>query len=169
LGWFIVQAALTGTNVVLSGSVDASFAEDWKERDTISQTGCIISLCGAPISFFSRRQKTVPCSTTDTELQALSAGVKEILWLREMLKELGFPQEAVIVSEDNAAAVCLTSNVATNNATKHLVIRHEWLRAQLAAGVFTPVLTPSAEQTSDVMTKALPRVSFERHRDSTMG
>jgi hypothetical protein len=165
----VYRASGKGTNMQLSASVDSSFAENWRELETRSQTGCLIFLAGGPVSFCSIRQPNNPFSTADSEMQALAVALKELMWLRNMLEAAGFPQEAIQVAEDNAAVVAITSNPSTTNATKHLVVRYLWIKEQLSLGHFTLVQTPTDQQLADMLTKSLSKEVFDRHRAVCMG
>jgi hypothetical protein len=71
--------------------VDADFAADLNKRR--SHTSYVIMLNGGPISWKSVKQKSVSLSTTESECwyAAFEAG-KELLYLRIIMREFGFPQ-----------------------------------------------------------------------------
>ncbi|KAL3686034.1 hypothetical protein R1sor_004056 [Riccia sorocarpa] len=47
----------------------------------------LINQC--PISWSSKRQSTVACSSTEAEYRALTEGTKDICWLRNLFRDLG--------------------------------------------------------------------------------
>ena len=166
----VYRASGTGSQVVLSAYTDAGFASQWRDGDTRSQSGAVIFLCGAPICFFSHKQTSSPCSTADTEMVALAACLRQILWLRVLLAELGFPQEeATVVYEDNSAVMSLAQNKGTANATKHIVVRENWVREAVARGEIRLQQIPSGDQLADMMTKWLPEQTHARHVQAMMG
>jgi hypothetical protein len=58
--------------------------------------------CGVPISWSSKRQATVALSTCEAEYMAGAEAAKEIIWLRNLLEELGYPQQGpTILRMDN--------------------------------------------------------------------
>ena len=67
---------------------DSDWAGDRQDRR--STGGYIITLCGGVISWKTRKQDVVALSTTEAEYIALSDAVKEVIWLRRLLRELEF-------------------------------------------------------------------------------
>ena len=74
----------------LWGWVDADFAADLDTRR--SHTGYVIMMNGGPISWKSVKQKSVSLSTAESEWLAASEAGKELLYLRIIMREFGFPQ-----------------------------------------------------------------------------
>ena len=71
-----------------------------------SITGYISPINGTAISWSTKRQVTVPTSTTEAEYYALDAGVKEVIRLRNFLMELNFlPERQIPVFCDNNGAI----------------------------------------------------------------
>ena len=66
---------------------DADFAAQADTRK--STTGYVSILAGTAVTWNSTLQKTVAQSTMEAEYVALAEGVKEALWLRKLLQELG--------------------------------------------------------------------------------
>jgi hypothetical protein len=66
---------------------DADWANCPVERKSVY--GWVAKVNGNPISWASKKQRTVAQSTCEAELYAEAEGIKEVLWLRGMLKELG--------------------------------------------------------------------------------
>ena len=71
---------------VVRGYVDASWGEDPSTRK--SQSGYVFTLGNAAISWKSKLQTTVALSSTEAEYLALSAAVKEALFLRNLVGDL---------------------------------------------------------------------------------
>ena len=82
------------------------------------------------MSWFSRTQKCVTLSTTEAEYVALADVMKEVLFLRQawcfMLPDVGMP--CIPVFEDNERAVQIAQNPNTNSNSKHIDVRHHFLR-----------------------------------------
>ena len=68
--------------------VDSDWAGDKSDRK--STTGFVILLAGAPISWKSRKQRSLTLSTVEAEYMALSEVVREEVWLTYLLEELRF-------------------------------------------------------------------------------
>ena len=80
--------------VALTAYADADYAGDYADGDGHSTTGYVITCCGGPVSYASHKQVTPSTSTAEAEYQSLASLVKELRWMRHLLSELGFPQQA---------------------------------------------------------------------------
>ena len=69
--------------------MDADFAADLDTRR--SHTGYVIMMNGGPISWKSVKEKSVSLSTAESEWYAASEAGKELLYLRIIMREFGFP------------------------------------------------------------------------------
>jgi hypothetical protein len=76
--------------LVVTGYTDASFQTDPDELK--SQSGFVFTINGGVVSWKSSKQETMTDSTTEAEYIAASESVKEGVWIRKFLIELGvFP------------------------------------------------------------------------------
>ena len=162
-----------GSGVDLELYVDSDFtSRDTKRR---SMPGGVVICAGACVSFFSRTQKSVALSSTqksvalsstETEYVALAAGTKETIFLR-YISSFIFPGSDVgctLVKEDNVGAVHLAKNPATTPNSKHIDMRHHFIRERVPNGEFKVVYVPSEEQHMEFLTKSLHQGAFEAHR-----
>jgi hypothetical protein len=79
----------------------------------------VLTMCGAPVVWRSTFQKTVALSSTEAEYMALSECVKECVWLRRLLKDMGSEQvDPTVIYEDNQGAMALAKNVGNQARTK---------------------------------------------------
>ena len=82
--------------VNLSGMCNADWAGDLDDRR--SMTGYFFYLDdGGAISWQTRKQSSVAISSMQAEYHALSMATKEAIWLRELLKDLGFTQGSMTI------------------------------------------------------------------------
>ncbi|XP_050915416.1 uncharacterized mitochondrial protein AtMg00810-like [Lathyrus oleraceus] len=79
-----------GISLQLSAYSDADWAGCHDTRRSV--TGWCMFLGSSLISWKSKKQARVSKSSTESEYRAMSAACSEILWLRGLLAELGFPQ-----------------------------------------------------------------------------
>lgn len=155
----------------IQGYVDS----DWGGcKDTgKSTTGWIFTLAGAPISWASQRQRTVSSSSTEAEYIAASDACKEAMWLKgfhgEICTTMGLTQQnSIDLYIDNASAIKLTKNPEFHGRTKHIDIRHHFIRECVRNGHVTPKWISGQENIADLLTKALHRPKFRLFR-GTMG
>ena len=147
----------------LVGFVDSDWAGCHDTRR--STTGWVFTLGGCVIAWASRRQKSVALSTCEAEYIAAAEAAKEAIWLLSLLKELnvpGIPQDAIKLHIDNNAAMKLTKNPEFHARTKHIELRHHFLREQVLEGNIEMIRVDTKDNLADIFTKALPRATHER-------
>ena len=109
------------------------------------------------ISWNSRRQKVVSLSTTESEYYAITAAAMETKWLRSILTELGYPQWApTILYGDNQGCLHLSKHPTNHQRTKHIDIKHHFIRDLVLDNVISLLYIPTEEMVADIMTKGLP-------------
>ena len=151
----------------LSAYGDADWAgdvDDWK-----STTGYIIMLYGCTVGWITKKQTTVSLSSTEAEYMSMSATVQHIQWMHEMLAEGDLPVfEPTKLYCDNQSAIQLSSNDVNHSRSKHIPIRHHYIRDAVQAKEFEVRWIPTADQLADIMTKSLGFIAFERLRERIM-
>ena len=150
----------------LTASADADHAG---ADDRRSVSGWAVMLNGAMISWASKR---TAISSTESEFYAVSQCAVECVYLRRVMNLMGYEQAGPTpIAQDNYACICLTRGARMYHKAKHIDTRIYRVR-ELASGK-TPAVKlwkiDSANQPSDIFTKALPRPSFEKHRNALMG
>ena len=71
--------------------LDGHCNADWGTSDNRrSITGNIFRYNGAPIAWKSKLQKSVELSTAETEYYSASLGAVEVIYLRQLLRDMGF-------------------------------------------------------------------------------
>jgi transposase InsO family protein len=151
-----------GTEVLLSGYCDADWAGDLDERK--STTGYAFYIGDGVVSWNSKRQQTVALSTAEAEYMAATQATKESLWLKQLLGELGLVQsQPVLIRSDNQGCIALTKNPAYHSRTKHIDIRHHFIRDSVEVGDIELRYVATDDMAADVLTKALARDKHEKH------
>jgi hypothetical protein len=157
-----------------SGSKDSKMAPvaysdaDWGSNldDRRSVSGVMIMMNGGPVIYKSKYQQTVALSSAEAEYLALSMCTQEVIWVRAMMKDLGYEQPlATQVWEDNQGAIALANNTGYNARTKHVDIRHHFIREKVAGGDIKINYMETQQQLADILTKALATKRFEYLRD----
>ncbi|KAE9212782.1 hypothetical protein PF004_g15533 [Phytophthora fragariae] len=139
---------------VLEVYTDADWGSNLDGRRSVS--GIMMMIGGAPGVFKSKYQRTVGLSSAEAEYMALSLCTQEVLWTRATLKDLGHEQVgATQVWEDNQGAIALASNAGYNARTKHVDIRHHYIRENVARDIITVDYVGTEDQLADLLTKAL--------------
>ena len=95
---------------------------------------------------------------------SLSELVKDIMFVVQILESMNYEVRYPIVCKcDNLGAIFLSSNNCSTTRTKHVDIRYHYFREYVEQGVLKIVFVKSEENDSDIMTKNLPVVPYERH------
>ena len=157
-----------GSNIELVGYSDSNWAADKDTRR--STTGYVFTIgCGAS-SWSSRLQPTVALSTAEAEYMALSCAVQEAVYLRRLLKSLGYEQQQPTpIFEDNQACIAMTANPVLHQRTKHIDIRYHFTRERVISGDVDIQYVATNYQLADILTKPLLRLKLERFRGPILG
>jgi hypothetical protein len=159
----VYKGAAGGPELV--GYCDSDWAGDVDGRRSTS--GYVFFVAGGPVAWGSSLQPIVALSSTEAEYVAACSATRVACWLRSCLLELGCEQtKATVIFEDNNGCISLSKNSVHHSRTKHIQIRFHYTRDRFLAGeiVLTPIA--SADNTADVMTKALGRIKFVIHRNA---
>jgi Reverse transcriptase (RNA-dependent DNA polymerase) len=145
-------------------SADASFGTF---MDGKSNTGLALTIGAgnAPVMVKSVKQKSVANSSTTAELIAFSTALEETLWLVELLTELGFKQEPVVIEQDNQSTMKLIEKgPSSSGRTKWINVKQFWVNEHLSQGTIKLEYVPSLDLLADGLTKPLGRKAFYRWR-----
>jgi hypothetical protein len=171
-------------NLKLDCYCDADFAGLWgSEQPTDSscaksRTGFIILIGGVPLLWGSKLQTTIALSTMEAETNALCHSMRELLPIREIVKEMaysmGFKPEFDAVThstvfEDNNGALGLANMPRITPRSKHFAVKLYFFRHHVASGDIRIVRVDTDKQLADTFTKALPPDQFEALRLSIQG
>ena len=146
------------------GASDASWGS---EQNYKSRTGIIFRFAGGPVTWYSGKQVPTAASATEAELYALGDAIKEAMFLRNVLTELGIKhQSGTLVLEDNTAAIDIAGDPKHHARVKHIGIRLSLIREAVTEGIVKLEWCPTAHMLADLLTKALPQETFWRMLDS---
>lgn len=119
-------------------------------------------IAGGPVSWSSRKQRTVAKSSMEAEYMATSLATSEIAWLRTLLTELDFqPTGPTTLYVDNRSAIASANAQVSHARTKHIDIHYHFVRERITSNQVTVVHCPSEDNVADALTKALPRPRFQ--------
>jgi hypothetical protein len=148
-----------GNSSGLQGFCDADYGGDVDTRR--STTGYLYILNGGAISWSSRRQQTVAASTTEAEYMAAAEAVKEGLWLRKLLADIGMGLQTITINADNQSALKLLKNPVTSLRSKHIDVLYHFARERVMRNDVAFEYVPTKHNVADVFTKALPEAKHK--------
>ncbi|GJR05711.1 integrase, catalytic region, zinc finger, CCHC-type containing protein [Tanacetum coccineum] len=120
-----------------------------------------ISLSIGLVNWSSKKQKSTAISTTKAEYIALSGCCTQILWMRSYLSDYDFTFNKIPLYCDNQSAIALCCNNVQHSRSKHIDIRHHFIKEQVENRVVEVYFVETKYQLADIFTKALPRERFE--------
>ncbi|GJV87558.1 retrovirus-related pol polyprotein from transposon TNT 1-94 [Tanacetum coccineum] len=133
---------------------DADWAGD--KGDRRSTSGYLTLVGGNLVTWRSKKQKVVALSSAEAEFRGIARGITEVLWIRKLLTEIGYPpQEPSKVMSDNKAAIQISENPVQHDRTKHIEIDRHFIKEKLEAEVITLPFVRSQDQLADILTKAV--------------
>ncbi|GJY82748.1 copia protein [Tanacetum coccineum] len=147
------------TAMALTAYADADHAGCQDTRRSTS--GSAQFLGDKLVSWSSKKQKSTAISTTEAEYIAMSGCCAQILWMRSQLTDYGFAFNKIPLYCDNRSAIALCCNNVQHSRSKHIDIRHHFIREQVEKGVVELYFVSTDYQLADIFTKALPRERFE--------
>ncbi|GJW21297.1 retrovirus-related pol polyprotein from transposon TNT 1-94 [Tanacetum coccineum] len=147
------------TAMALTAYADADHAGCQDTRRSTS--GSAQFLGDKLVSWSSKKQKSTAISTTEAEYIAMSGCCAQILWMRSHLTDHGFEFHKIPLYCDNRSAIALCCNNVQHSRSKHIDIRHHFIREQVENDVVELYFVMTDYQLADIFTKALPRERFE--------
>ncbi|XP_039304387.1 secreted RxLR effector protein 161-like [Solenopsis invicta] len=145
----------------LIGYCDSDYAGELKERRSTS--GYVFLIHGGPIAWSSSLQRITALSSSEAEYMSISDALKELLWLRTLVKSLGIEQtKSTELKVDNQAAIAMSRNPEFHKRTKHIAVRFHRIRQEQEAGKVHVTYVSSSNQVADLLTKPLPWPTISR-------
>ncbi|CAI5520266.1 unnamed protein product [Closterium sp. Naga37s-1] len=138
----------------LTAYSDASYASE--PEDMTSVGGFICCVVGGPTAWESKKQVDQALSSVESEYMALFRAVREIVWQRRLLAELGEEQQGPTpLYCDSQGAIALAKNPVLHGLTKHMRVKWHWTRSMVTAGEVELRYVKTTGQPADMMTKRL--------------
>ncbi|KAD4584477.1 hypothetical protein E3N88_22078 [Mikania micrantha] len=133
---------------------DADWAGDVGDRRSTS--GYFTLVGGNLVTWRSKKQKVVALSSAESEFRGIARGMAEVLWIRKLLTEIGFPPEGSSkLMCDNKAAIQISENPVQHDRTKHIEVDRHMIKEKLEAGIIELPFVQSKDQLADILTKAV--------------
>jgi hypothetical protein len=109
----------------LVGYSNSDYARDKVKRRSTSGT---CQLRRSLISWSSKKQNSVALSTIEAEYIAAGSCYAQILWMKVTLNDFGIKFKNVPLLCDNESTMKLTNNLVQHSITKHIDVRHHFIR-----------------------------------------
>jgi hypothetical protein len=147
-----------GSTFDLLGYSDSDYAGCKVNRKSTSRTCQFLGR--SLVSWSFKKQNYVALSTAEVEYVAAGACCAQLLWTRLPLRDFGCKFSKVPLLCDNESAIKLANNPVNHSRTKHIYIKHHFLRDHEAKGDIALSLVSTDKQLADIFTKPLDELKF---------
>ena len=156
-------------NSQLFGFCDADWSSDVDDRRSTSGYCFFMNELSGAVSWACRKQQTVSLSTAEAEYMAVSAASQEVLFLEKLSREITGRCGKIVILEDNQACIAMAKNPLFHRRTKHVDIRHHFIRELVQKGVIELTYCPTEDMAADLLTKGLGRLKTVKFRAILLG
>ncbi|XP_065627490.1 secreted RxLR effector protein 161-like [Quercus suber] len=152
------------TNDVLVGYFDVNCARNADDRESTSRDCFYVG--NNLVSWMGKKQNSISISTTEAEYIAAGSCCTQLLWMQKLLLAYGIRQEHLTIYCDNTNAINISKNPIQYSRTKHIEIRHHFIREFVEDGTLTLEFIHTDDQKADLFTKPLDSKQFEFYRQN---
>eukprot|EP00253_Pinus_taeda_P031252 PITA_31252 len=148
------------TDLTLHAYTDLDWAGSVDDRKSTS--GGAFFMGSRLVSWFNKKQSSIALSTAKVEYVAAVSCCTQLLWMMQTLQDFQITcTPPISILCDNTSAINISKNPVMHSKTKHIPIKHHFLREQVLEQKVKLEYVPSKEQVADILTKPLPRETFE--------
>ncbi|GJT43861.1 putative ribonuclease H-like domain-containing protein [Tanacetum coccineum] len=138
---------------------DSDYAGSHGDRK--STTGGCQFLGRRLISWQCKKQTIVATSSTEAEYVAAASCCVQVLWIQNQLLDYGFNFMNTKIFIDNQSTICIVKNPVFHQRTKHIEIRHHFIRDANEKTLIQVLKIHTDENVADLLTKAFDGPRFE--------
>ncbi|KAL6311472.1 hypothetical protein AAG906_012053 [Vitis piasezkii] len=121
-----------------------------------STTGYCVFFGGNLVAWKSKKQSVVSRSSAESEYRAMAQATCEIIWIHQLLCEVGMKcTMPVKLWCDNQAVLHIVANPAYHERTKHIEVDCHFIREKIEENLVSTGYVKTGEQLGDIFTKAL--------------
>ncbi|GJW25733.1 putative ribonuclease H-like domain-containing protein [Tanacetum coccineum] len=149
---------------ILEAFSDSDYAGASLDRK--STTGGCQFLGSRLISWQCKKQTVVANSTTEAEYIVASHCCGQVLWIQNQMLDYGYNFMQTKIHVDNESVICVVKNPVYHSKTKHIEIRHHFIRDSYEKRLIEMVKIHTDNNVADLLTKAfdVSRFNFLVHR-----
>jgi hypothetical protein len=137
--------------------------------DGRSLSAFLVQYAGGLVAGASTIQRSPSQSTTEAEFYAAVDCANCVIFLREVLTELGLPPKGpTVLYEDNTGCIVLADHPVAHSRTRHIQRRYFVLRHYVATDQVVMVYCPTEDQLADLLSKSLASPQFIHLRNRFM-
>ncbi|GJZ37691.1 hypothetical protein Tco_0583882 [Tanacetum coccineum] len=137
---------------------DSDHAGDYVDRKSSSGICTFMRCCLT--SWFSKKQTALAISTTEAKCVSARKACQQALRMKQALVDYGISLDDIHIMCDKKGAIDLTKNPVQHSRTKHIEIRHHFLRDNAQKGNISIEKVSSEDNIADILNKPLKREPF---------
>ncbi|GJS73152.1 putative ribonuclease H-like domain-containing protein [Tanacetum coccineum] len=130
-------------------------------QDRKSTTGGCQFLGNRLISWQCKKQTVVATSTTKAEYVAAASCCGQVLWIQNQLLDYGYNFMNTVIYIDNNSTICIIENPVQHSKTKHIEIRHHFIRDCNAKKLIQMAKINTEHNVADLLTKGFDAGRFQ--------
>ncbi|GJU47555.1 hypothetical protein Tco_1204821 [Tanacetum coccineum] len=146
----------SGCSRHMTGSI--TYLSDFKEFDrgyvTFGEEYMVVE-------FMCKKQTVVATSTTEAEYVAAASCCGQVLWIQNQLLDYGYNFMNTVINIDNNSTICIIENPVQHSKTKHIEIRHHFIRDCNAKKLIQMVKIHTDHNVADLLTKGFDAGRFQ--------
>ena len=123
--------------------------------DRKSTSGTCHFLGHSLVSWHSKKQNPFALSMTEAEYIAVELRYAQVLWMKQTLIDFGLTFSHVPIKCDNISAISISKNPVQHFRTKHIKIRHHFLKDYAQKRDITLIFVRTEDQLADIFTQPL--------------
>ncbi|GJX68790.1 retrovirus-related pol polyprotein from transposon TNT 1-94 [Tanacetum coccineum] len=131
---------------------------DYVDRKSTSDVCTFMGCCLT--SWFSKKQTALAISTTEAEYVSISKACQQALWMKQALVDYDIKLYDIPVLGKDKGAIDLSKNPILHSRTKHIEIRHRFIRDNVQKGNISIEKVSFEDNIADILTKPLKREPF---------
>ncbi|GKE11960.1 retrovirus-related pol polyprotein from transposon TNT 1-94 [Tanacetum coccineum] len=147
-----------GTGIETIVYANSDHMGDYVDRKSTSGVYTFMGCCLT--SWFAKKQTALAISTTEAEYVSAGKACQQALWMKQALIDYDIRLDDVLIMCDNKGAIDLSRNPVQHSRTKHIEIRHHFLRDNVQKGNISIEKVASEDNIADILTKPLKREVF---------
>nr|GEV31943.1 copia protein [Tanacetum cinerariifolium] len=130
---------------------DSDHAGDYMDRKSTSGICTFLGCCLT--SWFLKKQTALAISTTEAECVSVEKACQQALWMKQALVDYCIRLDDIPIMCDSKGAIDLSKNPVQHSRTKHIEIRHHFLRDNVQKGNIYIEKVSSEDNIADILTK----------------
>jgi F0F1-type ATP synthase alpha subunit len=145
-------------------SLKSNIDLDWASSKECKSTSRMVHLLNdSIIAWSSKKQTIIALSIEKAEYIAASECTRKVVYLRQLLSELSYPQHTPThIHEDNQTCILFTRDNTTHSHTKYINVKYHFTRFQIDESAITLIDTRMENQLVDLFMK---QQTVKRHTE----